>query len=338
MLKLDLKNKKILTVLDEDPRAPLSKIASRVGLSKQVVDYRIKTLLKKGVIKGFNIHCNLSRLGYSTFGCYLRLRGLTEEKEKQIIDFLVQHPFTKWVVICEGKWDLAFALAAKNILDFNHKFEEITDMIGDHIEIYDTNIIYTLQNFSLDLLGTKKYAYYKERPVRQEFSTGEDIIKIDETDIKILQHLDTNSRASLVEITNKINTSADTIRYRLRNLVARKIITDFNTRINIEALGYNWYQLIIDLRRFQEADEKKFMTRIKQIPNIHYIVRCMGKWDFEIHLLARSIAELRRTLIKIRDLLSEFIISYDIMIMFKKYKSTSLPRGVAQELIKKARG
>lgn len=39
-MKLDLKDKKILYELDLDSRATLNEIAQKVGLSKQVVDYR----------------------------------------------------------------------------------------------------------------------------------------------------------------------------------------------------------------------------------------------------------------------------------------------------------
>ena len=335
MLKLDLKNKRILTVLDEDARAPLSKIASIAGLSKQLVDYRIKTIIKKGLIKGFTALCDLSKLGYSTFGCYLRLRNLTEEREKEIIELLVNNPFSRWVVVCEGKWDVAFALSARNIFDFNKKFREILDNIADNIETYDTNIIFSMQNFYLDLLERKDS--YKEKPIRKEFSSDTKQIKIDFLDIKILQYLQNNARANLVEIANKLNSSADVIRYRLKNLLAKKIITEFRTKINLEALDYNWYQLLINLRKFQEADEKKFLARIRQIPNLSYVVRCMGKWDFELHIHVKSNQEFRRILMKIRDILVGFIISYDSLMIFKKYKSTTLPQGVVDELIKEVK-
>jgi len=332
VLKLDLKNKRILTVLDEDVRAPLSKIASRVGLSKQLVDYRIKVMMKKGFIKGFTTHVDLTKLGYSTFGCYLRLRNLIEQREQEIIDLLVKHPYTRWVVVLEGKWDLAFALSAKNIVDFNAKFEEILDQIEENVETYDTNIIYSIQNFYMDLLERKEY--YKEKPLRKEFSTEPDQTKIDELDIRILQELGKNARATLVDIANKLKTSSDVIRYRLKNLIAKKIISEFRLRTSLEALGYNWYQLIIDLRRFQEADEKKFLARIRQIPNLSYVVRCMGKWDFELHIHAKSNMEYRKILMKVRDILAGFIISYDSLMIFNKYKSTTLPQGVVDELIK----
>ncbi|MBU1198986.1 MAG: Lrp/AsnC family transcriptional regulator [Nanoarchaeota archaeon] len=335
-MKLDLKNKKILSVLEEDARTPLSKIASRVGLSKQVVDYRIRTMMKNGIIKDFTIHCDLTKLGYSTFGVYLRLRKLTEKTESRIIKLLADHPFTRWVVVCEGKWDMAFSMSSKNIMDFHKQLEDIIEQIGENLESYDTNIIVSLQNFYIDLLGKKDYDRLKN--VWSEFASDKSVEKIDALDMKIMQELQKNSRASFVEIAQKLDSSADTIRYRVKNLVQRKILTDFKTRISLKTMGFNWYQLILDLKRLPDIEEKKFLNQMITIPHITYVVRCIGKWDFELHIYAQDNEEFRTILLKIRDALSDFIISYDTMIMFTRYKSVSIPDGVAREIIAEAEG
>jgi len=50
MLKVDLKDRKILYELDYDSRQSLSKIGKKVGLHKNVVLYRIKRLENLGII------------------------------------------------------------------------------------------------------------------------------------------------------------------------------------------------------------------------------------------------------------------------------------------------
>jgi DNA-binding Lrp family transcriptional regulator len=287
--------------------------------------------VKQGIIKGFTIQCNLAKLGYSTFGVYLRLKNLTQTKEKEIIDTIVNHPFSKWLVVCEGKWDMAFALAAKNIIEFNNHLEGIMDLLGDNIETYETNIVLSLQDFYFSIL--EKGDYYKMKPARMEFAEKE-TFKLDALEIGILQELQKNSRTNLVEIASRLKSSADVVRYRIKNLVANKIITEFKTRISFKTLGYNWYQVLIDLRMFPESHEKRFLEKIKQIPNLNYIVKCVGKWDFELHMRAESNEEFRTMLMKVRDELADYLISYDTMIIFSKHKSIALPEGVASELLK----
>jgi DNA-binding Lrp family transcriptional regulator len=53
MLKIDLKDRKILYQLDINSRQSYSQIAKKVGLSKTVLVYRINRLKEKGVIRKF---------------------------------------------------------------------------------------------------------------------------------------------------------------------------------------------------------------------------------------------------------------------------------------------
>ena len=50
---IDLKDRKILYELDVDSRQSNAEIARKVGLSKQVVGFRIKRLVKEGLISWF---------------------------------------------------------------------------------------------------------------------------------------------------------------------------------------------------------------------------------------------------------------------------------------------
>ena len=54
-IKLDVKDRRILLALDMSARKPDSSIAKIVGLSKQLTNYRIKRLEKKGIIKSLYI-------------------------------------------------------------------------------------------------------------------------------------------------------------------------------------------------------------------------------------------------------------------------------------------
>ncbi len=53
MIKIDLKDRKILYQLDLNSRQSLTQIGKNVGLKKDVVSYRIKRLQDEGVIKNF---------------------------------------------------------------------------------------------------------------------------------------------------------------------------------------------------------------------------------------------------------------------------------------------
>ena len=62
-VELDAHDKRILSILKTEGRLPVSEIAERVGLSKTPCTVRMKKLREKGVIKGFTVILDQSRIG-----------------------------------------------------------------------------------------------------------------------------------------------------------------------------------------------------------------------------------------------------------------------------------
>ena len=65
---MDDKDRKILSILQENGRAPYSKLADAVSLSEATVRYRVKKLMNVGVIKNFTVLLDPKKIGYSTTG------------------------------------------------------------------------------------------------------------------------------------------------------------------------------------------------------------------------------------------------------------------------------
>ena len=54
MVKIDLKDRKILYHLDLDARQSLTQVGKKVGLKKDVVAYRVQRMQKDGIIKNLS--------------------------------------------------------------------------------------------------------------------------------------------------------------------------------------------------------------------------------------------------------------------------------------------
>ena len=59
---LDIKNKKILNELIENSRISKKKLSLKVGLSKDIVKYRIKKLENEKIILGYQPRLNLNMI------------------------------------------------------------------------------------------------------------------------------------------------------------------------------------------------------------------------------------------------------------------------------------
>jgi len=87
--ELDEKDKKILELLQDDGRLPLSEVARKVGgITKVGVAYRLKRLTRKGIIEGFHARINPEKVG-KEYVLITRVRcdprGVAEEKVAQRI-------------------------------------------------------------------------------------------------------------------------------------------------------------------------------------------------------------------------------------------------------------
>ena len=87
-LKLDNKDKEILRLLNENARLTSKSIGQSTNISREVADYRIKRLIKNGLISGFITLVSDRRLGYETYLLLLQLQNYTKEDEERILKFL----------------------------------------------------------------------------------------------------------------------------------------------------------------------------------------------------------------------------------------------------------
>ena len=67
---MHIKNKKILGELVLNSRIPINRLAKKVGLSREVVTYRINQLKEKGIITGFHAVIDEEKLGYLRNTCF----------------------------------------------------------------------------------------------------------------------------------------------------------------------------------------------------------------------------------------------------------------------------
>ena len=115
MEKLDLKDRKILYHLDLDSRQSFAQLGRKVGLHKDVVAYRVKKLLERGVIRNFCAYINDSKLGYHHIRLYITFQFITPEIKSEIINYFVNNDYLEFVHTTEGHYDLVLIVSTKNI-------------------------------------------------------------------------------------------------------------------------------------------------------------------------------------------------------------------------------
>lgn len=318
VIKLDLKDKKILTLLDEDARLSNSQIAKKVGLSKPAVEYRLKRFEKNNLIFQYYTIIDFTKLGYSQYKIYFKFQDTTLEDEQKIISYWNRSNNSVWVAQIRGRWDLAVSIIATSNFEFGKVLSEFMNKFSKFILEKDVLLTEYSPIYSREYLTETK-------PSEFVYGVPSKIYELDETDKKILKELSKNARINIVDLAEKTKLSRDIINYRLKKLTKDKIIVQYRCYLNLQNLGINHYKIIFRTKNFDEQSEKEIKSYITQHKKATQFLKLIGSWDLEIEFETENEDELYKILTDIRKKFSNVIRDFDILRITETYKYDYFP-------------
>ncbi len=258
---MDLKNKKILSELETNARINHTALAKKVGLSKQVVKYRIEKLEKQNIIHEYIALIDPSKLGKTIYLIYLKLINLSSVKEKNWITSINKHSDIITTGKNTGYWDLTIGINAQDNQEFDKIYQQIISGKQKHIK--DKLITSQIESsyFSTGIIHKKK---------NTEFTTinKQDKTKLDDKDQQILHLLSKNCRLTLLDISEKITLTPNAVKHRIKNLEDKKIIFGYKTKINFETLGYLHFRVFINTNNFTEELYREIKNHVKTLHGV----------------------------------------------------------------------
>lgn len=316
LAKLGVKNRKILFELDLDSRQPFARLAKKVGLSKDAVIYRVNRLRELGVLGGFYTTTDSSKLGYRIVRVYIRFQDTTLEKEKEIIQFFVSQRRTFWVAETDGAWHLAVGFAVK-------KFQEFDDIWLDFEKKYKQFV------GSQQIAVFVKYLHFRRdylvggRTKEIDAEGGGEIEKLDRKDYKLLELLANDARAPLLKLGKELDLSPVAVGKRIGRLKERGVILRFRANINLEAIGYKYYKVDLQLEDLNQL--KKIEQFVFSLSNTVYAERSIGGSDFEFDVEVEEDGELKEIIRKLKELTSGTLRDYSYYQAVRIHKIFYLP-------------
>ncbi len=327
MNKIDKKDMKILANLFVNSRQSDSSIAKKVRLSKQVVNYRIKNLIDKGIIKTFRTIINLSRLGIKYHSViYLKLKTKKDRHEKHVLDNLINNKKIGYIALVGGEYDLFFIIGGKDIISTNEVFKQVLNDIDDEVEDYYISPRLNSHQFLPYYLKDIKVKKEKHK----EYAGKKSIVHLDQLDKDILRLLATNSRLGLVELNKELEIPLRTIAFRIKRMQKQGVIAGYSVLDDPDKLDVHRYKLLIDFRNLSEHEEKKLIRFCKQHDNINSISFTIGKWNITTRVEFRKMIELQDLIQKMRHEFPGMIKEIKPLMLFKELKEDF---GVALDLI-----
>lgn len=315
---LDLKDRKILYQLDLNSRQSNSEIAKKVGLSKDVVNYRIKKLEGDGFINGYYAVLDFSRLGYFSIRVYLNLMDASPKKEEEIIEWLVKSEKTFFVGKTDGPIDINVGFRIKDIYEFENEYSRFREKFKDFIANEQVAIFTKAFHFHRAYLLNKG-----EDEAKPELFGKEKPVSHDELDISILKLLAKNARIPTIEIARKLKKPAKTIAFRIKQMEKKRIIQGYRFIFDFNLFGYRYYKIDLTLRSLSRKNE---LTQYAHFhPNILYIDETIGGSDFEFDIEIKSESALYELIEELKANFPE-IRYYKYFTLRKYYKLLYFPQ------------
>lgn len=321
--EMDKKDWKLLYYLCQDSRLSHNKIAKLIRTSKNSVTYRINRLLERGVISGFFTIVDLEALGSVYYTILIKL-NTTKEREKELLDYLKANNSISIIDCFVGKWNLLVEFCCKNPYKFFSFLVELKARFSDIIDIYEVHPIlevYKVEQLPVELVEENSIKQARTKPNK---------IELDSTEIKLLSELSKNSTASLIGLADKLGITYKTVSTKIRNLKESGVITRFTASINLGALGYDVYLILLDFKNLSSQKERDLKAYINHQKNIRASFISAANQTVFLYLAVKKASELQDFLRILSSKFGDIIVNQEYLLNSDQLKYDLFPDGVLE--------
>ncbi|MBI5223309.1 Lrp/AsnC family transcriptional regulator [Candidatus Micrarchaeota archaeon] len=303
-MKLDKKDRELLTLLYLDSRASFTSMGKKLSLSSSSVERRLRQLKEAGVISLLFADVNLSKLGLKAYRIYLRFDVFDEKTQIDVLALFESYSRTLWGTVCQGEYDVLWRIVAKDELEVEEAVNKVIERFGIKIveKTVATTTYQTYLSWNRAFGGERHPEFPLERVVPSE--------KVDKIDLQILSLLYANARESAINIANKVGITPEAVQYRIQRLTKDGFILGYTAWFNSKNIGFEYYKLLISFRGMTHQKETKFLNFCLEQDNVVFLNKTIGSWDLEVDLIVENTQELHNFLTEIKTKFGHIIGSH----------------------------
>lgn len=307
---IDKKDVAILQELDQNVRASYIQIAKRTGLSKEVVQYRIRRLEEKNIITGYWALPNINS-EHTIYKLLIKNKSLGEVKKKEFIEFTKQQRCVSWFANTEGNWDFIITSFITQDTQFTIFVQELMKRFGKYFKEK------TILKCTSAIMTNEKFLYAKDHLKRLE---ADDFTRKattrDAIDKQIIQILANNARSSFAQIAKQVNLTAESVSNRFKKILKEKLITALNLRVNFTLLGKAYYHLFIEVNDYDKKERiAQYYTQHKDCT---FMMKHIGFYDIHLEIVIDE-DKIESFIEELTEHFGESINSYELLKIRKEH-------------------
>jgi DNA-binding Lrp family transcriptional regulator len=293
-MKLDKKDRGLLTLLYLNSRAGFTEMGKELKLSSSAVERRFRKLKEEGIISLLMADVNFAKLGLKSYRLYFKFDVMDEETENEMLELFDSIPRTLWGVVCEGEYDVLWRIVARDEIEVEETMNIVTERFGKRI-IEKTVATTTYQTY----LSWNR-AFGSERHPELPIERATSIEKLDDVDMRLLSALYSNARSTTVELAALVGLTPDAVQYRMKKLIEKRFILGYTAWYDAKKIGLEYYKIMFGFRGMTSDKEKKFLEFCLEHDNVIFLNKTIGSWDIEVDIIVEDVMELHRFLLEIK--------------------------------------
>lgn len=314
---LNLKDKRILALLAENPKRSYTQLGKKARLSPNAARYSVQQLIKKKLILGFRPAIDYAKLGYLTYDVLFSMEP--SEHELETLKKAVRvNPHIIWAALLFGKYDLYAQFLAKNAHDFYRMLKKFCEQFT-FISDYSVKIL--IRRFKIEHCVPELSVLAGTIPEKKKKETERYLL--DETDSKILSAISADALAQYPSIADKCGLSMETARNRVRNLVRQGVISNFFTLFNYRAFGYSEFFVFFKVKNNAILEEKLIATLVSQ-DNIKLLFRTLENELFSFCIF-KSVSEFEQLWRMLKKRFDDLLIDMTYYVLSEEIKLDMWP-------------
>jgi DNA-binding Lrp family transcriptional regulator len=300
--KLDELSENILYVLSLDSRISLSELASKLGVTRKLVEHRVNYLYENKIISPILI---INSKNYKKACVFFRLYDFRQD----IFNLVSKMSNLYNVKEALGYYDLVFDIESKKNSDINKKIDKIDDLF--HNKIINIDI---MNDMTINILGFKCFCHNPSlsRKVKIIDSLN---YRINEDDLKLLKILQQNPMASYKEIGISSGWSYVKIREMITHLKKSNVLR-FSINIDYRSLGLEYHNILL---KVNTGKINEFEKKIIQFPYIFRTKKGSGRWNYVLSICAKDINHFIDITRELRTEIIDYIFDFGTLIS-RRYK------------------
>lgn len=306
-VKLDVKDMKLLALLRDDSRMPVSGLSKRLGMNRDTVTYRVRRMEQLRVIRKHYAEIDRSVFGYFVCKVFMVLDEVSMQRQRELMQELRQHPNTEALLEYNDKWDVQWRLLAKDLEELDTILMRISTKYSDIISERDTLVV-----------------------VRWGKARSSAARAFDGTDLAVLRILADDARTSAVDIAKHVGIGPDAVIKRIKRLKETGIIKRFTIITDPQRMGRHWYTIAVQMKQFDERYQQRLLEFVRSNPSVARCVKTVGTWDILAYVVVGSTAEFHRIFKELKGVLSPDVRNYEVFVGYTEQFITSLPRAIME--------